>query len=107
MQQSMDFGKRILKRSQELRRVQECLRVDMIALTSRALRLNMITTPGPLAPPRLNMIALNMIPGSRKHDRETERQTDGQQHNAKQTTKQHRARAGAGWTMRPTGSNNY
>ena len=47
MQQSMDFGKRILKRSQELRRVQECLRVNMIALTSKALRLNMITTRTP------------------------------------------------------------
>lgn len=50
MQQSMDFGKRILKRSQELRRVQECLRVNMIALTSKALRLNMITTRTPRPP---------------------------------------------------------
>ena len=50
MQQSMDFGKRMLKRSQELRRVQECLRVNMIALTSKALRLNMITTRTPRPP---------------------------------------------------------
>ena len=50
MQQSVDFGKRILKRSQELRRVQECLRVNMIALTSKALRLNMITTRTPRPP---------------------------------------------------------
>jgi len=50
MQQSMDFGKRIFKRSQKLRRVQECLRVNMIALTSKALRLNMITTRTPPPP---------------------------------------------------------
>ena len=64
MQQSMDFGKRIFKRSQKLRRVQECLRVNMIALTSKALRLNMITTPQPSPPPRLR---------ERERERERER----------------------------------